>query len=223
MKNLFLIIYLSLTLHAGLFTSDETIQSDMIKNFEKISHNANAIVKRGNYKKYPQYKMQTKVIYNQVNSLSLNKNSKINLKKTLNSYSKIVDSVYNNIKDVAPNIDKNYAESLNGLTKFNNAVIYTGYRPLINEWNELTKIKHKFIRKPNSKLEKQFFDKLNSVEMVLLDLCVDEEEELLAYLIIYKNYFKDLSSVYKNVQYSNIRKFKPLSYLIKSKLQFVIE
>ncbi len=221
MKTLILIIYISLTLHAGLFTSDEITQSVMIQNFEKISHNANAIVKRGNYKMYPQYKMQTKIIYDQVNSLNLNNDSKIDLKNNINTYSEIVDLVYKNIKDKAPDIDKNYAESLDGLTKFNDAVTYTGYRPLIHEWNELTKIKHKFIRKPNSKLEKEFYDKLNSVEMVLLDLCVDEEEELLAYLKIYKNYFKDLSSVYKNVQYSNIQKFKSLNYLIKSKLAFV--
>jgi len=222
MKSM-LIILLSLNLYAGLFTPNSETATTMIDNFREVSRNANAIVKKGEHQKYATYKSQTKYIANRINSLNLSTKNTKDLKMNLLQYSKIIDSVYNNIDKSAPNINKNYAKSLNGLVSFNKSVESTGYAPLLREWYKLTKLKHKFLKKPSSNLEKKFYETWKSVEIVLIDLCVDEEEELLAYLEVYKNYFKDLSLVYSQVEYSNIQKIKPLSYAIKSKLEFAIE
>ena len=127
------------------------------------------------------------------------------------------------MKSNVPNIDKNYQNSLKGLITFNNSLESTGYTPLLSEWHELSKVKYKYIRKPSAKLKKRFDQKFRSVKLILEDLCLDEELEdpLLDYLSTYNIYFEELNLVYSRVDYSNIHKIKPLSYEIKSKLEFV--
>ena len=224
MKQLFIIAYLSLSLHAGYFNNAEETnkQGKMIKTFRQIVSNGNSLIKKGDFEKYTIYHSDINSLFNTLKSVDLTKSEKISLKNNLKKYTYIIDLVYIDMKEKTPNLNAKYITSLHGLLNFDKEVESTGYRPLINEWYNLAKIKHKFIKKPSYKLSQEFDKKWHSVMFILTDLCLDDEYEdpMIAYLDVYKSYFNDLNSVYKSIKYSNITSIKPLSYTIKSKLEF---
>jgi len=226
MKIVLFILSLSLFLSASYF-SDET--SNTAKHHQKVleifrasSSDGNALMKKGDFEKYKLYKSNITTLINEIDSLDLSKQEKKSLKKNMHQYTRIIDSVYKHMKNKTPKINSEYSKSLHGLVAFNDGINSTGYGPLLKEWHDLAKVKYKYIRKPSSKLSKKFDEKWDAVVFVLTDLCLDEEYEnpLLAYLDVYKKYFKDLNHVYKTVHYEKIKKVKPLSYAIKSQLEF---
>lgn len=224
MKLLLIIAYLSLSLYGGYFSSTkEIVKPDkMVKDFRQIVSNGNSLIKKGDFEKYTIYRSGINSLFNSIESLDLTKSEKTSLKNSLQKYTQIIDLVYVDMKEKTPNLNSKYTISLHGLLNFNKEIGSTGYRPLINEWYDLAKIKHKFIKKPSYKLSQKFDTKWNSVMLILTDLCLDEEyeEPMIEYLDVYKSYFSDLNSVYKHIEYSNIKSIKPLSYTIKSKLEF---
>jgi hypothetical protein len=152
----------------------------------------------------------------------MSKDEKEVLKKELTEYKTTVDLVYKNLKNKASKLNMHYLKTLNGLSSFNQSVASTGYGPLLKEWYVLTKIKRKFMRKPNAKLAKEFNQKFELVKMIIIELYLDEELEdpLLSYLDNYKKYFQGVNQAYKNVEYKNVQNIKLLSYKIKSILEF---
>ena len=224
MKQLLIIVYLSLSLYAGYFSdTKETDKPDeMIKTFRHIVSNGNSLLKKGDFEKYTIYHSDINSLFNTLKSVDLSKSERISLKNKLQKYTQIINSVYVNMKEKNPKLNAKYTASLHGLLSFNKEIESTGYKPLINEWYSLSKIKHKFIKKPNYKLSQEFDKKWHSVMFILTDLCLDDEYEdpMIEYLEVYKSYFNDLNAVYKSIKYSNITSIKPLSYSIKSKLEF---
>ncbi|WP_457745410.1 hypothetical protein [Sulfurimonas sp.] len=226
--KLLLFILISLNLHANIFSYysyDVHTTNFVIKKFRKTVSKANAIVKKGDHTQYKIYKKDIATINKNIDSFDLSKEDKKRLKQKIKRYESIITTIYKNIQHSAPKLDQHYIASLHGLIKFNNGIASTGYGPLLKEWHDLSKIKYKYIKKPSELLVKKFNEKYEAVMLVLTDLCLDEEleEPLIAYLKLYKNYFHELDTVYRDVTYSKIRELKPLTYEIKSKLEFVIQ
>ena len=215
---------MSVSLYAGYFSATkETKKPDeMIKNFRQIVSNGNSLLKKGDFEKYTIYLSDITSLFNTLESLDLTKSEKTFLNNSLQRYTQIVDSVYIDMKEKTPKLNAEYTASLHGLLSFNKEIESTGYKPLINEWYNLAKTKHRFIKKPSYKLSQEFDKKWHSVMFILTDLCLDDEYEdpMIEYLNVYKSYFSDLNSVYKDIKYSSINSIKPLSYTIKSKLEF---
>ena len=224
MKKIILLAGIVLTLNAGYFTFNDTNANSnkALKSFRKSSSNGNALLKKGDFEKYSQYKEDITTLRQNIDSFDLTQEEKKSLHANMKEYTKIIDNVYKSMKHQTPNLNKKYNKSLNGLLTFNNGIQSTGYGPLLNAWYSLTKVKRKYIKHPSYKLSQEFNKKYQSVYLVLTDLCLDEELEdpLLEYLAAYKAYFKDLNHIYKVVHYDKIRSIKPLSYMIKSELEF---
>lgn len=226
MKTVLILLSLSLILSANYFsddTSNTTKQhKKVLETFRTTSSDGNSLLKKGDFEKYKLYKSNITALIQKIDALDLSPQEKKSLQKNMHQYSKIIDSVYKHMKNKTPMINKEYSKSLNGLVAFNDGINSTGYEPLLKEWHDLEKIKHRYIKKPSYQLSKKFDEKWDAVVFVLTDLCLDEEYEdpLLAYLDVYKKYFKDLNNVYKTVHYEKIKKVKPLSYAIKSQLEF---
>lgn len=220
-------MFTTLSLNASYFdlSSDSKKDNSPIEKFRSSHSYSNALIKKGDLEKYSQYKKNIVSLQKNLETFDLSKKEKKTLKKNLRSYTKIIDAVYKNMKKNTPNLYTQYNKSLKGLIDFNNGIESTGYGPLLKEWHALVKIKNKYIRKPTASLNKKFHQKWDSVVFVLTDLCLDEEYEdpLLSYLNIYKEYFNELNSVYKSVEYSNIKRIKPLSYAIKSNLELTTQ
>lgn len=223
MKLFILILFATLSLNAGYFdlSSDNKRKDNPIEKFRSTYSYSNALVKKGDLAKYSQYKSNIKSLQKSLDTLDISKKEQKKLKKNMLSYTKIIDAVYKNMKKNTPNIYTQYNKSLRGLVSFNNGLESTGYAPLLSEWHDLARIKHKYTKKPSSSLSKKFHQKWESVVLVLTDLCIDEEyeEPLLNYLDLYKKYFEALDSVYDSVSYRNITRIKPLSYAIKANLE----
>jgi len=226
MKIALILLSLSLMLSANYFsddTSNTTKQhKKVLETFRTTSSDGNALLKKGDFEKYKLYKSNITTLIHTIDTLDLSPQEKKSLQKNMHQYSKIIDSVYKHMKNKTPMIHKEYSKSLDGLVAFNDGINSTGYGPLLKEWHKLAKIKRRYIKKPSYQLSKKFDEKWDAVVFVLTDLCLDEEYEdpLLAYLDVYKKYFKDLNHVYKTVHYENIKNIKPLSYAIKSQLEF---
>lgn len=224
MKLYILLLFTTLSLNADYFGlySNSKKESSPINKFRATYSYSNALVKKGDLAKYPQYRSTFEKLQKSLNTLDISKNEKRNLKKNMRSYAKIINALYKSMKKNTPNIYAEYKQSRKGFLSCNNGIESTGYAPLLNVWHDLIKIKHNYIRRPSYALSKKFDKKWGSVKYVLTDLCLDEDIEtpLLNYLNLYKKYFDELDNAYDSVEYSNVRKIKPLSYAIKANLEF---
>ena len=227
MRLIILLLIFFVSLNASLFDLDDTNQhhqKQLIEKYRFLSSLGNSITKRGEYKQYHSFQHSLQALHTDLKKLDLNKKDKISLQNNLNDYSAIIKSIYLNMGSNYPQIHEHYKNSLNGLVKFDQLVHSTGYKPLLDAWDRLTYTKHKYLKKPSKTLSKKFHEHFDEVKLVLEDLCLDEdlEEPMLAYLQIYKQYFSELDTTYKNVEYANIIKLKQLSYQVKSQLTLII-
>ncbi|WP_428738384.1 hypothetical protein [Sulfurimonas sp.] len=227
MKHIFLLLISLSFLQASLFDYDNEERhhkEQLIDKYRSISSIGNSISKRGQYEKYSSFKDSLKTLHTDVKKLDLNQNDKSSLQTNLNDYSAIIKALYQNMDTKFPKINQHYQSSLDGLVQFNQLVHSTGYKPLLDAWDDLTHTKHRYLKKPSKTLAKKFHLHLQEVKLVLEDLCLDEELEdpMLAYLQVYEQYFDELDSSYKSVKYANIHKLKQLSYEVKSQLTLII-
>ncbi|QOP40426.1 hypothetical protein [Sulfurimonas marina] len=215
-------VFLSLFFQVSLFGVEESQQA--IQKYRAISSIGNSITKRGQYLEYDTFKSSLTNLHADINNLDIDKDSKNKIKENINSYSTIIAALYKKMNSNHPQINQHYQESLDGLIGFNKLIHSTGYAPLLDAWDKLTKTKHKYLKKPSKKLAKKFQTHFQEVKLVLEDLCLDEELEdpMMAYLFIYQQYFNELDASYKSVEYTNVRKLKHLSYQVKSQLTLII-
>ena len=227
MKHILLLVLLLSFLQASFFdfgNSNKHQKKQLIEKYRSISNIGNSISKRGQYEKYNSFKNSLQTLHSDVKKLDLDNNDIESIQNNLNSYSTIIEALYKNMDTKFPKINQHYQNSLDGLLKFNQLVNSTGYKPLLDAWDDLAHTKHKYLRKPSKTLAKKFQEHLQAVRLVLDDLCLDEELEdpMLAYLNVYEQYFNELDSSYKSVKYANIYKLKQLSYKVKSQLTLIL-
>lgn len=225
MKYFLFAIILSTYLQGSLFSNENPVSSkQVIKQYRDIYRLGNSITKRGQYLKYKSFKHSLDSLYSDIDMLDIDSKEKNAINNNMQNYSSIVEAIYKSMEQNHPKIDKHYQDSLDGLLKFNKLVKSTGYAPLISSWDKLTKTKKMYIKKPSKKLAKKFYEHLEEINLVLEDLCLDEdlEQPMLDYLYIYEAYFKELDTAYKKVEYANIIKLKELSYELKSQLTLII-
>ncbi|WP_304544789.1 hypothetical protein [Sulfurimonas microaerophilic] len=222
MKLLFS-VFLSFTfLQTALLAT--THQKQAIQKYRTISSLGNSITKRGQYLQYDAFKDSLTNLHSDINTLDIDTESKNEIKENINNYGAIIGALYNKMHSKHPEINQHYQASLDGLLGFNQLIHSTGYAPLLDAWDKLTKTKHSYMKKPSKKLAKKFHKHFQEVKLVLEDLCLDEELEdpMMAYLSIYQQYFSELDASYKSVEYANVRKLKQLSYQVKSQLTLII-
>ncbi|MBU1658198.1 hypothetical protein KKG72_03995 [bacterium] len=231
MKLLISILLTLLHLNAGIFSSDDASLNKTNQKYKQIHNSfrqnvsdANAIIKRGEYEKIDSYTSEITSIIEQIKYLDIPRENKLKLQEDMIAYSNLINQITQTLKNKAPNLKMNYGNTLEGLQKFNKKIASIGLSELTTQWIELSRIKNHFVKKPNAKLEKEFDNKWNAVVVTITELYLDEEIEnpLFNYLNSYKSYFKEISLSYKDVEYSNINKIKPLSYKIKAQLELLV-
>jgi hypothetical protein len=231
MKIISTILLTAITLYAGLFESVETqsrdsrLKSDTVRElFRTNVSDANAIVKRGEYLRFAKYDAGMERVNREISSVKLPADDKQRLKADLKAHAALVKRIGDSLKSQAPDLNDNYRRVIKGLQKFNKKLASIGLAELLRDWRELSRIKNRFVKKPNSKYVKQFDEKWTAVTVTITELYLDEEIEapLFAYLDHYKAYFQQLNAAYKRAGYREVVKLKPLSYKIKMQLQLIV-
>lgn len=223
MRLLIAVLLVISSLQAGMFTNNNDTRNHIRKDFHQNVSDANSIIKRGEYEKISAYKTNILSIAQQVDSLDISDDDKLQLQKDLHTYSDLVNTIAQNLEKKAPQLNLHYNETIRGLKRFNKKIASIGLYELTSQWMELSSIKNRFVKKPNRQLEKKFDNTWNAIIVTITELYLDDdmEEPLLTYLDNYKAYFKEISQAYKSVSYNNIKKLKPLSYKIKAKFELL--
>ncbi len=222
MKIIILSLLIIFSLKADTL-NNKSKQIDIIDDFTKNVKAANAVVKRGNYHRYDEYKNGIESTIENIHKLDISKKEKLELKKDLKTYANLINDLYKKLYANAPKFKEHYNSSTYNQYVFQKKILSIGYRPIVKAWYELSKTKSIYIKRPSEELERKFHEKLKFIISNITELYLDEEieEPLFAYLQNYKMYFNEVSIAYKSVEYINIKKIKPLSYKIKSKLEFL--
>ncbi|WP_373071854.1 hypothetical protein [Sulfurimonas sp.] len=217
MKVLIFLLLTIFTLNA------DTKQNTMLDSFKQNISAANAVVKRGNYHRYDEYRNGIESTIDHVQKLDISQKEKQALQEDLQTYAKIINGLYKKLHTKAPNFKKHYKNSAYNQYSFDKKISSIGYRPIIRAWYRLNKIKNRYVKKPDEELEKNFYKNWKIIVDNITELYLDEEieEPLFAYLDEYKMYFDEISIAYKSVEYENIKRLKPLSYKIKAKMEFL--
>ena len=230
MKLLTALLLASLSLYAGIFTSQVEAKKVLKTNkqihasFRQNVSDANAIIKRGEYTKFATYKAENSSIIERIEKLDIDTDNKKQLKNDILTYSALIKTLGTKLQTKAPELNHHYKYTIHNLKTFNQNLASIGYRPLLYDFRELSTIKNKFVKKPSKSLERKFNEKWSAVMVTLTELYLDDdmEEPLVKYLQSYKSYFVELSSAYNSLNYFNINKLKPLSYKIKAQLELYI-
>lgn len=224
MKTIIFSLLIILNLQAQTTNANQDPnQINIINSFKKNISAANAVVKRGNYHRYDEYKNGIESTIKNVQNLKISQKEKLELQQDLQTYANIINNMYKKLHTKAPKFKEHYKNSTYNQYFFNKKVASIGYRPIVRAWYELKKITSRYIKRPNKQLEKKFYEKLDLIVKNITELYLDEEieEPLFAYLQNYKMYFDEISIAYKSVEYENIKKIKPLCYKIKAKMEFI--
>lgn len=224
MKKLLLSLSLTLSLNATLLSSESDFaHKRVVENFRQTVTMGNSILKRGEYEKYRLYQEETAALLEQLKVCDITSDERESIEKNMLLYRGLIEAVYRTIKEQTPDIYKHYQLSFESLLPFRKHINATGYAPLIQECKRLSKIGTRFIKRPSKKFHNEFQRIYSAIEMILDDLCLDEEIEMpiLLYLRNYKAYFEELNLVYSTLEYNNIKRIKPLSYEIKARLELV--
>jgi len=216
MKTIVFFLVVMFNLNAGTHVK-------IVNKFNKNISVANAVIKKGYYDKYQEYKNGIESTISHVHKLDISQKEKLELKKDIQTYASIINNIYTKLYEKAPRFKEHYKNSTYNKYSFNKKISSIGYRPIIRAWYELSKIKSIYIKRPSEKLEKRFYKKLQFMITNITELYLDEEieEPLFAYLDNYKMYFDEVKIGYMSVDYENIKKLKPLCYKIKAKLEFL--
>jgi len=231
MKLLMMTLLLIYTLHAGIFSSDDKqdkqvdAQNKEIQDkFRQNVSDANAIIKRGEYKKINQYASNSTLIIEHIEELDISLDEKQKLIKDIKTYSQLINDISIKLQKKSPKLNTHYTETISKLEFFNSKLSSIGLSQLLSNWRDLSRIKNRFVKKPSESLEKEFDDKWSAIVVTITELYLDDDmqEPLLDYLESYKAYFKEIKAAYASVSYKNIKRLKPLSYSIKAQLELLI-
>ena len=230
MKVMLIIIFIILNLDASIFASENKKEKLNYKqnikiheSFRKNVSDANAIIKRGEYQKVSRYEDDSLSIIKQIEELDVATTDKTKLKEDLTRYSQLVNNISSSLQNEAPRLNNHYRDVINRLDFFNSKLASIGLVQLLDDWHDLSRIKNRFVKKPSAQLEKRFNEKWTVVIVTITELYLDEkiEDPLFSYLENYKAYFQEIKGAYTTVNYTNVKKLKPLSYKIKAQLELL--
>ena len=228
MKIVMLLVCAVLTLQAGFFGNDERQEQlqklDLVQRFKENAAAANDIVKRGEYKLIPDQEQQIARIREEVAGLNISEQERTALASDLETYAKMVSGIGGTLKRTAPELHQHYEQVIAGLPEFNRRMGSIGLRELLHSWRELSRIKGRFVKRPDAKLVKAFEKEWTNISVTITELYLDEEMEqpLFDYLEAYKAYFNELSGAYRSVGYAEVGKLKPLTYKIKMQFEMML-
>jgi|GEM_PF-1978613 len=223
-KHIVMILLTVWGLGASAFEDEKGSKKEIHKNFRENVSDMNAILKRGEYNKVAKYESDVSSIIRQIELLDIPEKNKEELQNDINSYVTLVNNIRTKLQEKAPKLHDHHLTIINGLNNFNKKISSIGLSELSENWQELSTIKNRFVKKPSQQLEKEFDEKWSVVVITITELYLDDEmeEPLFTYLNNYKAYFKEMNSAYSSAQYSNVNKVKPLSYKIKSQLELLV-
>ena len=228
MRILALLFYTVLSLHAALFGQDEHREQlqkmDLLQRFKENAAEASDIVKRGEYALMGQQERQVARIREDVGGLNVSADERETLAADLQTYAEMVSSIGGTLKRTAPELNRHYNQVIAGLPEFNRRMGSIGLGELLRSWRELSRIKGRFVKRPDAKLVKAFEKEWTNISVTITELYLDEEMEqpLFEYLDAYKAYFNELSGAYQSVGYAKVGKLKPLSYKIKMQFEMLL-
>lgn len=218
-KIAILLYILLINLNADLGISNKGVYNLFLENVK----NANFIIKNGEYEKVTIYNSDMNSLLEQIKYLKISDADKNRLNSGIKEYSDLVNKSSIALQKKAPNLNRQYKYTLDGLKKFNSSISSIGLYQLSSEWLKLSKIKSDFVNKPSLKLKKDFENTYNSIIVTITELYLDSEIEdpMFNYLREYKTYFESIAAAYEIVNFENIAKLKPLSYKIKADLELL--
>jgi len=228
MKIFILLCCAVLSLQAGFFEKEkhqEQLQKmDLLQRFKENASAANDIVKRGEYGLIAEQERQVARIRGDVSGLNVSAQERKDLSTDLESYAKMVSSIGSSLKRSAPELHQHYRQVIAGLPEFNRRMGSIGLRELLHSWRELSRIKGRFVKRPDAKLVKAFEEEWTNITVTITELYLDDEMEqpLFEYLDAYKAYFKEISGAYRSVGYAEVGKLKPLTYKIKMQFEMML-
>lgn len=221
-KGLIFILLIGAELYASMWGKGDAKRhkENIQKIFKDNVVDANSIIRKGDYEKLVEYKREIAELEKELEKVEIEQEQRRELKADIAEYAALVEQIALHFQNKAPGLHETYNTSLSKLDFFNKKIASIGLWQLLNDWQELSRIKNRFVKEPHQSLEKDFDEKLVAITTTITELYLDEEVEgpLLAYLENYKQYFKELKRVYSSVGYANIHRFKPLSYKIKTQL-----
>ncbi|MBU0632897.1 hypothetical protein KKA17_09635 [bacterium] len=192
--------------------------------FNLCSSDMNGIIKHGDYEKHLNFDKNIAYVQKRIETAQIDSKDKQKLQNNINKYKTICQSSVSSMKKNAPRLNTHYAIVTNSLVDFEKRICSTGFSPLIKKWHKLNHIKNEYLKEPSQELEQEFKRELDLVMQSVSELYLEEEQEnaIFSYLKNYQSYFYDLSRSFKYAQYENIKEIKPLSYKIKSQIQFFV-
>jgi hypothetical protein len=218
-------------LHAGVLDyldSDRTNrhvekQQSVKELFRQHERNANGAIKRGEYEGMAAFSAGIGTLQKKLRQINDPAVPVEALSKDIELYSQLVTAVTKELKQNAPKLNEHYNGIVGGVDTFNKKLASIGLRELLRSWRDLTRIKHRFVKKPSAKLAKAFDKAWDNVSITITELYLDEEmeEPLLDFLQRYKLQFAELNDAYEKVGYANVAKIKPLAYKIKMQLELL--
>jgi len=228
MKIIMLLFCAVLSLQAGFFGNDarqEQLQKlDLLQRFKDNASAASDIVKRGEFDLIPAQEQQVARIREEVAGLDISEPERTALVSDLATYAKMVSGIGATLKRSAPELHRHYEQVIAGLPEFNRRMGSIGLRELLHSWRELSRIKGRFVKRPDARLVKAFEKEWTNITVTITELYLDEEMEqpLFDYLDAYKAYFNELSGAYRSVGYAEVGQLKPLTYKIKMQFEMLL-
>jgi hypothetical protein len=191
--------------------------------FRQNVRKANGAIKRGEYEGMAPFSAGIGTLQKRLKQIDDPALPVEALSKDIELYSQLVTAVSKELQQNAPKLNEHYSGIVGGVDTFNKKLSSIGLRELLRSWKDLTRIKHRFVKKPNAKLAKAFEKAWDNVSITITELYLDEEmeEPLLNFLDSYKFQFTELNNAYKKVGYANVAKIKPLAYKIKMQLELL--
>jgi hypothetical protein len=218
-------------LHAGVldyFERDRTNrhvekQQSVTELFRQNVRHANGAIKRGEYDGMAPFAHGINTLQKKLKQIDDPSLPVEALSKDIELYSQLVSAVTKELRQNAPKLNEHYSGIVGGVDTFNKKLSSIGLRELLRSWKDLTRIKHRFVKKPSAKLAKAFEKAWDNVSITITELYLDEEmeEPLLDFLERYKLQFAELNDAYEKVGYVNVAKIKPLAYKIKMQLELL--
>jgi hypothetical protein len=230
MKTIIATLVMATTLFGGFFGWETQApepaesQPQIHEQFRKNVNDANAIVKRGEYRRIGAHERELNRIIGSVSDLKLSESQGNAIRTNLRQYAVLVNRIGGTLQKNAPELNRHYTDILSGLPEFNRRLASIGLSELLTEWRDLSRIKNRFVKAPSRQLAEAFRQKLASVSVIITELYLDEELEapLFTYLERYKAYFSELDAAYRSVGYASVARLKPLSYEIKMQLMLSV-
>ncbi|KIM06558.1 MAG: hypothetical protein KU29_08470 [Sulfurovum sp. FS06-10] len=168
-KHIVMILLTVWGLGASAFEDEKESKKEIHKNFRENVSDMNAILKRGEYNKVAKYESDVSSIIRQIELLDIPEKNKEELQNDINSYVTLVNNIRTKLQEKAPKLHDHHLTIINGLNNFNKKISSIGLSELSENWQELSTIKNRFVKKPSQQLEKEFDEKWSVVVITITE------------------------------------------------------